>query len=159
MAPKPIPTKLKILRGNPSGRPLNLSEPEPKAGKPRMPDHVRLDDEARREWKRITDTLDEMHLLTTADRAALAAYCVCWSRWVDAENKLRQFGVVIKSPNDYLTQSPYLVIARDSMAQMTKLLTEFGLTPSSRTRLSTHLKDEGGSLFEQWEQSSRKQAR
>lgn len=153
MAPRPKPTALRILNGNPSGRPLNDREPQPKLGKPRIPDHVQQDDEARREWRRISDSLDEMGLLSTADRAALAAYCISWSRWVDAEEKLRQFGVIVKSPNDYPMPSPYLTIARDAMAQMVRLLTEFGLTPAARTKVHSS-KPTAGSEFDQWERGA-----
>jgi len=40
---------------------------------------------------------------------------------------------VIKSPSGFPIQSPYLAIANKAMDQMTKLLTEFGMSPSSRT--------------------------
>jgi phage terminase small subunit len=33
-------------------------------------------------------------------------------------------------------QSPYLAVANKSMEQMRQLLTEFGMSPASRTRLS-----------------------
>lgn len=150
MAPRPKPTALRILNGNPSGRPLNDREPTPKPGKPRVPDHVRQNPEAYREWKRTSDSLEEMGLLSTADRAALAAYCIAWSRWVEAEEQLRKFGLVIKSSNGYPVTSPYLSIARETMSQMTRLLAEFGLTPSSRTRVHV-TKPPAGSDFDQWE--------
>jgi P27 family predicted phage terminase small subunit len=75
-------------------------------------------------------------LLTEIDRAALAAYCVAWGRWVDAEQNLQKYGTVIKSPDKgWLVQSPYLSIANRAMDQMAKMLTEFGMSPSSRSRV------------------------
>jgi P27 family predicted phage terminase small subunit len=154
MPNRPIPTPIRKLRGNPSRRPYNDDEPEVKSGKPTIPAHVKADDEAAREWRRVTTTLHEMGVLSTADRAALAAYCIAWSRWVDAETKLRQFGVVIRSPNDYPMPSPYLTIARDALNQMTRMLLEFGLTPASRTKLHTTKAGKTTNDFEAWELQS-----
>jgi P27 family predicted phage terminase small subunit len=130
---KPTPTKLKLLRGNPGKRKLGKGEPEPKVEAPACPPH--LDEEARAEWGRIEKELLLLGLLTNLDRAALAAYCQAWSRWVDAETKLQQFGTVIKAPSGYPIQSPYVTIANQAAKQMREFLVEFGLTPSSRTRV------------------------
>ncbi len=130
---KPKPTRLKVLEGNPGKRPLNRNEPKPKVGIPRCPEH--LSDEAKREWRRVSGSLAEMGLLSRIDRAALAAYCQAWGRWVEAEEALRKYGVMIKSPSGFPMQSPYLAIANKAMEQMRAMLTEFGMSPSSRTRV------------------------
>lgn len=130
---KPKPTVAKLLAGNPGHRRLNDAEPSAPAGVPDCPDH--LDDEARAEWFRTTKVLLDMGLLSKADRAALGAYCVAYSRWVDAERMVKKYGTIVKSPNGFPMKSPYLCIAESSMEQMRKLLVEFGLTPSSRTRI------------------------
>lgn len=101
---------------------------------PSCPAH--LDDEARREWRRTGRKLLECGLVTEIDTAALALYCQAWSRWVGAEQNLARFGVVIKSPSGFPIQSPYLAIANKAMEQMTRLLVEFGMPPSSRTRVA-----------------------
>lgn len=132
-----MPTNVKLLRGNPGKRPLNMDEPQPKAVIPPVPKH--LDDEARAEWRRMSKRLHEMGLMTEIDRSVLAAYCVAWSRWVLAEDKIREFGLVLKSPDKgWPVQSPYLSIANRALDQMVKLAAEFGMTPSSRSRLSVN---------------------
>jgi len=69
---------------------------------------------------------------------ALAGYCQAWSHWVDAEGKLREFGAVLKSPTKgFPILSPYWTIANNAMRQMLAFLTEFGMTPASRTRIET----------------------
>ena len=78
---KPKPTTLKILEGNPGKRSLNEHEPQVQAEIPECPEF--LDDEARAEWFRMAKVLQDMGLLTQADRAALAAYCVAYSCWVN----------------------------------------------------------------------------
>ena len=137
--PAPKPTRLKALAGNPGKRPLNRHEPQPKAGLPRCP--TQLSEEAKREWKRISKELERLGLLTVLDRAALSAYCQAWGRWIEAEERLRQHGVIVKSPNGFPVQSPYLAVANRAMAQMGKLLVEFGLSPSSRSRIQSPIDD------------------
>jgi P27 family predicted phage terminase small subunit len=131
---KPTPTMLKVLSGNPGKRPLNEREPVTPQGLPEMP--AWLDDEGQAEWRRITADLAEMGLLSKADRPALAAYCTAWSRWVDAEAQVKKYGAVVKSPDKgFPMKSPYLSIAEQSLETMRKLMVEFGLTPSSRSRI------------------------
>ena len=76
-----------------------------------------------------------MGLLTSIDRTALALYCQAWGRWVEAEEALKQYGVMVKSPSGFPMQSPYLAVATKAMEQMRQLMAEFGMSPSSRTRL------------------------
>jgi P27 family predicted phage terminase small subunit len=131
---KPIPSNVHALRGNPGRRPLkeNLKPP---AAIPQCPDF--LSPIARTEWQRITEQLSALGLVSELDRAALAAYCVAYGRWVEAEERLRQFGPIYKSPKTgQLTQNPFLRVANNAMAQMCRLLVEFGMTPSSRMRIN-----------------------
>jgi P27 family predicted phage terminase small subunit len=84
----------------------------------------------------VTAELSDMGLLTLADRAALTAYCIAYSRWVDAEAMVKKFGTIVKSPEKgFPMKSPYLSIADQAMETMRKFLVEFGLTPSSRSRI------------------------
>ena len=65
-----------------------------------------------------------------------AGYCVAYSRWVEAERAVKKYGTIVKSPEKgFPMKSPYLCVAESSMEQMRKLLIEFGLTPSSRSRV------------------------
>ena len=131
---KPKPTALKVLSGNPGKRPLNAREPVARSGIPDCPDW--LDAEAKAEWSRVTVELDAMGVLSQADRSALAAYCTAWSRWVEAEAQVKKFGLIVKSPEKgFPMKSPYLSVADQALEAMRKLLVEFGLTPSSRSRL------------------------
>lgn len=133
MARKPLPSAIKELRGNPGKRPINKLEPSPRRALPRCPAH--LDDEARRAWRRLSRDLYDAGVLTAVDRDLLAAYCQAFSRWVNAELKVRATGEVIKTTNGNLIQNPYLGIANRAIDQMARLAGEFGLTPSSRAHL------------------------
>ena len=114
--------------------PLNKDEPKPTACVPDCPEV--LAGESRKEWDRMSVLLHQHGLLTNLDRAALAAYCLAWGRMVDAETKLREHGSVIISGRNVPMQSPYLRIAVKAQEQLVRILVEFGLSPSSRTRVA-----------------------
>ena len=130
---KPKPTSLKILQGNPGRRPLNSAEPKFPTLQSDCPKH--LGPIAAEEWARIRDLFRE--IFTEADRAALSAYCVCYGRWVEAEDHVRATGMMVKSPSGYPMQNPWLSIANKAFQQMNKMMSEFGMTPSSRSRVKT----------------------
>jgi P27 family predicted phage terminase small subunit len=132
--PVPKPTALKLLAGNPGNRPLNPYEPKPALAVPSCPSH--LDKEARREWRRIVPELTVLGLLTRVDRAALAAYCVAYSRWITAEREVQRTGLTVVSPNGYPQKSPHLAIADKALEQVRKFAAEFGLTPASRSKVT-----------------------
>lgn len=131
---RPKPTAVKLLEGNPGKRKLNKAEPKPDATKPTAPKH--LQGEARKEWNRASKLLHQAGLLTSIDRAALAAYATAYGRWADSEEQLKKHGPVVKSPSGYPIQNPYLGIANKAMCEMRRWLVEFGMTPSSRSRLA-----------------------
>ncbi|MBX3014843.1 MAG: phage terminase small subunit P27 family [Caldilineaceae bacterium] len=133
---RPTPTAVKKLTGNPGKRQLNKDEPQPKAKRPPCPKHIQ--GEARREWNRITKQLSELGLLTEIDRAALAAYCQCWERWIQAEDEMRKptFRMVTLTDSGYPILSPWLGVANNAMKQMLRYLTEFGMTPAARSRVT-----------------------
>lgn len=130
--PRPEPTQLKILKGNPGRRPLNTREPQAPAGEPSCPKH--LTREAKAEWKRICGELAALGLLSIVDRAALACYCQSWARHVAAEKERDQRGDYIETANGWRL-APWVRVSQDERKIMRSYLQEFGLSPSSRSRL------------------------
>lgn len=129
----PKPTRLKILNGNPGKRPLNRDEPQFRIGAPTCPAH--LDAEAKKEWRRVIKELTAIGMMTHVDRAALAAYCVTWSRWVKAEEKVKLAGEVLKATEGGFYQNPYLSVANKAMEKMRSFLSDFGMTPVARATM------------------------
>lgn len=145
--PAPKPTKLKELAGNPGKRALNKREPVPTEGIPTRPDW--LAPEAKREWTRITHELVAMGLLAKADRAALANYCLWWSILVDAVRILKRDGLTFKMENTgYIQQRPEVAIAQKAAMLCKGFLTEFGLTPASRSRIAVPAREKADPLME-----------
>ena len=157
--PKPLPANVHVLRGNPSKIPLNelLAEFNPEIEIPSTPKH--LWPEAKKEWKRISAELTRYGLITALDRAALALYCQSWAKLVWAEMMLARAmhaatqkeeeaiaagqewkggdGFMIPTPNGSFSYSPYWVAAKQAAEQVDKFLASFGLSPSSRSRVTT----------------------
>ncbi len=130
---KPKPTALKLLEGNPGKRPLNAKEPKPEKKAPRCLPW--LEPEAKKEWKRMSKTLETMGVLTQVDGAAFAGYCQAYARWKEAEEFLSKHGTIFKTPSGYIQQVPQVSIAQTYLKVMKDFCSEFGLTPAARTRI------------------------
>lgn len=155
---KPKPAALKKLHGNPGKRALPKQIPAPTPadvaplkkkpavrGKKAAP-VVRalsmvapefLSPVGQAEWDRVSRELLAIGLLTHIDLAALAAYCAAYSRWENAEQKLKWMNgdELSETPNGFKQQNAYIGIANRSLELMHKFMTEFGMTPVSRMRL------------------------
>jgi P27 family predicted phage terminase small subunit len=145
--PPPKPSNLKKLSGNPGRRPLNDAEPDfPVPGRtPSPPDY--LDERGAEIWLSLGRLLLDAGLLTKVDLYALGMFCSSASRWMDAEQKIKETGPVLKSKTSgNLYQNPYLHVANRSWDQMRRMFGHFGLTPAERSRLKVTVSEEEPSL-------------
>lgn len=134
----PTPTVIRKAFGNPGHRPLNENEPMPDAGAV-MPEHFNEKgfEEAKKEWERLAPMLEKAGLLTVVDADALEMYCEAYARWRHANRQIAKYGVMVRTKNStFPVPSPYLPIANRAFDQMKQMINEFGMTPSSRTRVS-----------------------
>ena len=140
------PTALHILNGNPSKIPnLGANEPKPVPIAPAPPDWLCPD--ARVEWDRIAPQLESLGLLTQVDMAALVAYCESWAQYKRAITHIHKHGETFDLLDDdgnvkYVQQSPQVSIANKALANIKSFCTEFGMTPSSRSRMTVPGQDE-----------------
>jgi P27 family predicted phage terminase small subunit len=144
---RPLPSIIKNLRGNPGKRQVNANEPELQPGDPTMP--AGLSEAAQTEWREIIGVLRTMGVLTPADGKALAAYCYAFDVWMQANESVKKHGVLIEEPImgrvgtpeqneviDHKTKkNPAVAIANEALKTMKSFLVEFGMTPSSRSKL------------------------
>ncbi|SEM69478.1 phage terminase small subunit P27 family [Palleronia pelagia] len=107
----------------------------PLAALPRCPPH--LSKIAQKEWRRLATPLFDAGIVTLADRAALAAYCQAYGRWVEAEERLKETPPLLKAPSGYVQQSPWLSVANKQLELMGRYMGELGLTPAARSRIRT----------------------
>ena len=133
---KPTPTAKRKLQGNPGRRPLPPAEPE-FTGTTTPPKW--LSKRAKNEWRRLAPRLELLGILTPADRAAFATYCAAYARMVEAETFLGSpaagGSLVFRTEGGAVKPWPHIAVANQAADCMRKFLIEFGLTPSSRTRL------------------------
>lgn len=142
--PPPKPTLLKLVSGNPGGRPLNAHEPVPPPGDAEPPSH--LDERARLVWQQVVPRLARIGLARSVDGEALARYCQLIVMWRDCtafiEKNGRSYPVRAESADpkkpgriirfDAFTETSLVMrLARELLA----IEREFGLTPSARSRI------------------------
>ena len=143
MGRKPLPTATKELNGNPGKRALNSSEPRPArlTKAPICPDF--LHGLAREQWQKMSPQLLKVGVLTSIDLDALARYCLIYQRWRETEERIAKTGgPVLETADGNYYQNPYLAVANKCNEQLNSLASEFGLTPSSRSKVHAEPPDE-----------------
>jgi len=136
--PRPQPTQLKIMRGNPGRRTISKQEPLPPADGVVMPSH--LGEVASVKWAELLPLLQLVKVMTRADTEALARYCDTYEWWLATRAKLKAEGDTYPILNDkgeikYIAQRPEVSIANKLATQLRQLENDFGLSPASRTSL------------------------
>ena len=77
-------------------------------------------------------------LITNLDRMAMAALVAAWTRWLETQKQIAKTGLLIRPEGEkWPRMNPLLRVAREAEATYTRLLSDFGLTPSSRSKLSS----------------------
>jgi len=175
--PKPSPTNVVRMRGNPGKRAVNRHEPKPKIG---TTCPTWLSPYAKTEWRRIYAEAERLKLVTVLDRAVLAAYCEAYSQFRMATEVMKQLaeeiagvpdqaldsegtvpvngssedlankmtgGLVITTKKGNLIQHPAVGIKKQAALDMLKFAGELGFTPSARSRIHINTTPEQGDLF------------
>jgi P27 family predicted phage terminase small subunit len=130
---KPKPTQMKVVQGTFRKDRANPSEPKPKRQLPPCPDF--LEGRTRKEYYRIGRKLERIGVLTEVDDLALIGLCQSWAEYLETTEQARKTGMLVKSPSGYPIVNPYVVLANQALKRVKSFLTEFGMTPSSRSRV------------------------
>jgi P27 family predicted phage terminase small subunit len=135
---RPIPTEIKILRGNPGKRRLNHREPKPAAGLPPCPRHLK--GIAAEAWRSIGAQLVALHTVTLADLHALELLVSAYAEYRRAQAIVERRGATYATRTErgmIVRRRPEVAIAGDAWRRVKGMLVEFGLTPAARSRVST----------------------
>ena len=91
--------------------------------------------EAREQWEKIVEPLINCGIYTVIDETALILYCETYVSWVEAMTHIQTEGSILKTDKGYAYQNPWLQIANKKFEPLHKMLSEFGMTPSSRSKV------------------------
>ncbi len=137
--PPPKPTALKLVTGNPGKRALNKREPKAAGAYGAPPEHLEAVGKAT--WRSLAKTLKEMGVESSSDRKSLELLCSVYEEWREAREAVLQHGMTYEratAQGDYiLSVRPEVRIAADAFRRLSRMMLEFGLTPSARSRVST----------------------
>jgi P27 family predicted phage terminase small subunit len=144
--PAPLPLRLKLLRGNRGHesrarlqRGLEIEKPPEPPEPPSFVTGIALD-----EWFRVSVGLHALGLLTEVDTMPLAAYCVAFQRWVEAEQALARIaerdpatnGLLIRGAQGNPRANPLVRIAGEAARDMVNFASQFGFGPAARARIA-----------------------
>jgi P27 family predicted phage terminase small subunit len=148
--PAPQPSILKYIRGNPRKQPLNANEPTPDLIEIEIPAPVALGKKAAAVWDDMVPRLSQMRVLTEADIPTLTRYCIEAELYFDCYEKVKIAGEEYThwepDPNrtdgkmriKYTQVAPWATQMSKHHSAMLRIEQEFGMTPSSRSQVSTH---------------------
>jgi P27 family predicted phage terminase small subunit len=128
-----------MLRGNPGKRKLHR-EPQPERGEqcPQAPEF--LGPAAIEEWGRVAPELWRLGLLTVVDVGPLAAYCAAFSHWRLCEELIAREpddgGLIMHTAEGKPKPHPLIKPAAAAAATMMRIAAEFGMSPTSRSRVT-----------------------
>lgn len=143
--PAPRPTAMNEARGNPGKRRLNEGEPLPPTGDVAPPSW--LSPAGREVWAQMAPTMVKMRVLTVADAWTFARYCEAYARYLELRQFLAGKGHAstvypVKNADGTtrcLLEIPQAAEYRRYHEILIKMEQEFGLTPSSRSRINVEM--------------------
>ncbi len=137
--PPRTPTNLRLIKGNPSKRAINKSEPKPPSGVPPVPKHFNKQEKY---WfKRIGEELDGSNVITNLDGMALELLIGAYVEWRSHRDILDEEGETYKTKTmtgDTLIKAhPRVGMMADAWKRLRGMMAEFGMTPASRSKVSS----------------------
>lgn len=159
--PRPkTPTKTKEKQGTLRKNRVNNREPSVKVEIPPCPKI--LGKEGKKEWKRITKELKMMQIIAKIDASALTIYCKAYENWLDCEQKIIEESKPIEIEGSIEERDARIATSSKGVnyistlvnlssmyaKQMTKIMTEFGMTPASRAKVNAEGQDKESNFID-----------
>ena len=126
-----MPKALKLLHDTRASR-VSLHEPVPRAASPELPPDV--SDQVRQVWDRLVGELTTMGVAHAADRDSLYALAEAIVAHRRTSRRLATESLIIDGQRG-LVRNPLVAQARDDAQLVRVLASEFGLSPSARSRI------------------------
>ena len=133
--PKPTPRNLRLVKGSDKPSRMNADEPIVAVSIPDPPEYLSQDEQ--NVFSTQARLLAKMRVMSEADVDALAMYSRAHVEALMAHQKVVQMGYMVQAPKTKVPMhNPFLSIRNNAEKKARAILTEFGLTPSSRTRVN-----------------------
>ncbi|MCV9379984.1 MULTISPECIES: phage terminase small subunit P27 family [Hafnia] len=135
--PPKTPTHLRLVKGNPSKRAINKNEPNPPSGVPPIPKH--FDKRGKYWFKRMGEELDAVGVMSTLDAKALELLVEAYTEYrhhcevLDEEGYTYQTGSA--TGEKIVKAHPAAAMKADAWKRIRAMLSEFGMTPASRSKV------------------------
>jgi P27 family predicted phage terminase small subunit len=150
------PTHLKALDGTTRPDRDNPAEPKPPLARPREEPPTWLSGKSRHWWRRIQPLLARMQVLTKADPVALGLLCDALADYMAARADVVANGATYTTEGkggEMQRRRPEVDVMVEAWKRAKVMLTEFGLTPAARAKVSAS--DVGpADPLEEWEQGA-----
>jgi P27 family predicted phage terminase small subunit len=134
-SPKPLSIEDKELRGNPGKRPLH-KETAPKIeilfDLPPAPFY--LGEYGKKEWDRTGPQLVKAKMLAESDLPAFEAYCMNIDLMIESRLDIRQNGMQVMGHRGWV-RNPAIAAFGQASTAIRGFISEFGLSPSARSRI------------------------
>ena len=144
---KPKPIEVKMAEGAHLKNPQRFRDKKPKASEhePVMPSD--LTPQAAKEWERIEQLMRAAGMWSATYQTTIELYCETYASYLHAREQVRKSGIAIiqedKDGNVQVKRNPFSVELHKYKQETLQLLTELGMTPSSRGRVSAKPEDKG----------------
>ena len=132
---KPIPNRLKILSGSDRRHPERMNLSEPKAPPASLDPPHGLSKLEKFHWNRISPILHDAGLLTRLDTAMLQSLVRHLAIADQCAALIHKKGILWRQGKQVAT-SPAISIQRNALQAAQRILVEFGMSPSSRSRIN-----------------------
>ena len=138
--PAPKPTNLRLLEGNPSGKPINRHEPQPQQLAHADPP-LRFNEGKKQIWNKLIAMLSRIGLFTEADYNIAYRYVDLLWEYERAMGTAQELANILisKDKDGKVTgwqPSPPLALARKLDKDLRWFEGQFGLTPAARSSLT-----------------------
>jgi P27 family predicted phage terminase small subunit len=143
--PKPKPTALKVLEGNPGKQKLPKNEPRPRPLRPTCP--AFLGDRARSIWDSLVDELEAVGVLTAVDESDFAAFCQAYAEAQECELYIQEHGLTFQTSTGYWQQRPEVGIRNKAWDRVDKFGAQLGIGAAHRSRIEVKKRDGEDSPF------------
>jgi P27 family predicted phage terminase small subunit len=137
---KRLPTAMKVIKGTAQPCRINKQEPKPEIASGDAP--AWMSAQAKEFYAEIAPYLEKLKVISKGDTAALSLLADTWAEFRQADEVLRSHGKLSYETKNQAGETmhrayPEVAIKRTAAKHFQSLLSEFGLTPSSRSKVSS----------------------